>query len=93
MTPSALVGALGKWTTGEGPMYRRLARALEAAMDRGELEPGARLPAERVLARALALSRTTVVSTYEALRAAERVESRRGSGTRVRGSPSRGPPW
>ena len=51
MTPSALVGALGKWTAGEGPVYRRLARALEAAMDRGELEPGARLPAERVLAR------------------------------------------
>jgi DNA-binding transcriptional MocR family regulator len=91
MTPAALVGALGKWTVGEGPMYRRLARALEAAMDRGELEPGARLPAERVLALSLALSRTTVVASYETLRAAGRVESRRGSGTRVRGSPSRGP--
>ncbi len=91
MTPSALVGALGKWTAGDGPVYRRLARTLEALIDRGEIEPGSRLPAERVLAEALAVSRTTVVSAYEELRSGERVESRRGSGTRVRGSPSRGP--
>src|SRR5690349_19515974 len=91
MSPSALVGALGKWTVGDGPVYRRLARALEAAIDRGELGPGTRLPSERALSTALALSRTTVVSAYEELRAAERVESRRGSGTRVRGSAARGP--
>jgi DNA-binding transcriptional MocR family regulator len=91
MTPAALVGVLGKWSEGEGPVYRRLARALEEAIDRGELEPGSRLPAERVLAAALAVSRTTVVSAYEELRAGERVESRRGSGTRVRGTLSRGP--
>jgi DNA-binding transcriptional MocR family regulator len=91
MTPSALVRALGKWTDGEGPIYRRLARALEAVIDRGELEPGTRLPSERTLSAALALSRTTVVSAYEELRAGDRVESRRGSGTRVRGSASRGP--
>ena len=52
---------------------------------------GTRLPAERVLAEALAVSRTTVVSAYEELRGQERVESRQGSGTRVRGSLSRGP--
>jgi len=91
MSPAALVGALGKWTSGDGPVYRRLARALEAAIDRGELGPGSRLPSERALSAALALSRTTVVSAYEELRAAERVESRRGSGTRVRGSAVRGP--
>ncbi len=91
MNPAALVGILGKWSDGDGPVYRRLARALEAAIDRGELEPGSRLPAERVLAAALAVSRTTVVSAYEELRDGERVESRRGSGTRVRGTLSRGP--
>jgi len=91
MTPSALAGILGKWSDGEGPVYRRLARALTAAIDRGELEPGSRLPAERVLAEGLAVSRTTVVAAYEELRQTERVESRRGSGTRVRGTHSRGP--
>ncbi|HTR03365.1 MAG TPA: PLP-dependent aminotransferase family protein [Thermoanaerobaculia bacterium] len=91
MTTAAVVGALGKWADGDGPVYRRLSRALTAAIDRGELEPGSRLPAERVLADALAVSRTTVVSAYEELRASERVESRRGSGTRVRGSGTRGP--
>ncbi|HTY42942.1 MAG TPA: PLP-dependent aminotransferase family protein [Thermoanaerobaculia bacterium] len=91
MNTAAVVGALGKWADGDGPVYRRLSRALAAAIDRGEIEPGSRLPAERVLADALAVSRTTVVSAYEELRAAERVESRRGSGTRVRGSAARGP--
>jgi DNA-binding transcriptional MocR family regulator len=91
VTPAGLAGALGRWSDGEGPVYRRLARAVAAAIDRGELEPGSRLPAERALAAALALSRTTVVSAYEQLRQAERVESRRGSGTRVSGSFSRGP--
>lgn len=91
MNAAALVGVLGSWSDGDGPVYRRLARGLSAAIDRGELEPGARLPAERVLAEALAVSRTTVVSAYEELRSAERVESRRGSGTRVRGTASRGP--
>ncbi len=83
--------ALGRWSDGTGPVYRRLSGALAAAIDRGELEGGARLPAERVLAAALAVSRTTVVSAYEELRREGRVESRRGSGTRVRGSPARGP--
>ena len=91
MNAAALAGALGKWSDGDGPVYRRLARAVAAAIDRGDLEPGSRLPAERVLAAALAVSRTTVVAAYEQLRAADRVESRRGSGTRVRGTASRGP--
>ena len=54
MTPAALVGILGKWSKGEGPVYRRLSRAVAAAIERGEIEPGTRLPAERVLAEALA---------------------------------------
>lgn len=91
MTPRELVGALGNWSEGVGPVYRRLAKALASAIERGEIEPGSRLPAERVLSQALAVSRTTVVSAYEELRVEERVESRRGSGTRVRGSLSRGP--
>lgn len=91
MNAAMLAGVLGRWSDGDGPIYRKLSRAIAAAIDRGDVEPGSRLPAERVLAAALAVSRTTVVSAYEALRGDERVVSRRGSGTRVRGSPSRGP--
>ena len=92
MTPSALVGALGKWSDGDGPVYRRLARTLEALIDRGEIEPGSRLPAERVLAAALAVSRTTVVVGLRRA-ARRRSASRAGEGAAracaVR--PSRGP--
>jgi DNA-binding transcriptional MocR family regulator len=91
VTPREFAGALGAWVRGGGPVYRRLASAIAAAIDRGEIPAGARLPAERALAGALAVSRTTVVSAYEELRAEDRVESRRGSGTRVRGAAARGP--
>jgi DNA-binding transcriptional MocR family regulator len=82
--PLAFSRALGNWSEGEGPAYRRLAGALIAAIRRGEAAPGERLPAERVLARLLSVSRTTVVAAYEILRQEEWVESRQGSGTRVR---------
>ena len=91
MTPQAFVAALGRWTDGAGPVYRRLAAAIRAAVERGEIRAGERLPSERVLAARLALSRTTVVSAYEALRRDRSIESRQGSGTRVRGAPSRPP--
>jgi len=80
---TALVQALGEWTKGEGPRYLRLAGALRSAIERGQMPPGARLPAERVLTRLLAVSRTTVVGAYDALRQEGLLESRQGSGTRV----------
>lgn len=78
-----VVEVLGDWTTGEGPMYRKLASALREAVTAGDLGPGARLPAERRLADALAVSRATVVAAYDELRAAGLADSRQGSGTRV----------
>ncbi|GAA4706350.1 PLP-dependent aminotransferase family protein [Pseudonocardia yuanmonensis] len=53
----------------------------------GRLPLGTRIPAERELAAALDVSRTTVAAAYEALRADAFLESRRGSGswTRVPG--------
>jgi DNA-binding transcriptional MocR family regulator len=81
--PLDFARALGNWSDGEGPAYRRLASALKTAIRRGEVGPGQRLPAERVLARLLSLSRTTVVAAYEILRQDEWLESRQGSGTRV----------
>src|SRR5438552_9853071 len=84
MTPAAFGRALGNWSAGAGPIYARLSRAIRTAVERGELGPGLRLPSERTLAGQLALSRTTVVSAYEQLRRDRWIESRRGSGTRVR---------
>ncbi len=85
MSPAEFVNLLGRWTAGDGPVYARLARAIQQCVARGELGPGARLPAERTLARLLSLSRTTVVSAYESLREGGWVERRQGSGTRVCG--------
>ncbi|HVT16563.1 MAG TPA: PLP-dependent aminotransferase family protein [Thermoanaerobaculia bacterium] len=83
MVNAKLLDLLGNWTTGRGPIYRRLAAALRRGIVEGSLAPGIRLPAERQLARTLAVSRTTVVAAYEELRQEGRLESRRGSGTRV----------
>lgn len=76
--------ALGDWRSGEGPAYQQLAGALQAAIERGDYPLGTRLPAERALAKALRVSRTTVVSAYEQLRQGGWLESRQGSGSRVR---------
>jgi len=76
--------ALGSWYSGSGPAYERLAGALKAAIERGEIGPGARLPAERVMATTLSLSRTTVTAAYELLRSQGFLASRQGSGTFVR---------
>lgn len=83
---SPFVDALGAWSDGAGPLYGRLAEAVTAAIARGDLLPGSRLPPERTLADELRISRTTVVLAYQKLRDGGRVESRQGSGTWVRGS-------
>jgi DNA-binding transcriptional MocR family regulator len=70
--------------SGRGPRYRRLAEALRAAIQRGDLPAGVLLPPERLLARQLAVSRSTVVAAYDLLRDEQLVDRRQGSGTRVR---------
>jgi len=75
--------ALGDWSSGAGPIYSRLARALRRAIEEGDLTGGTRLPPERPLAEALEISRTTVVLAYGQLRRSGLVESRQGSGTWV----------
>src|SRR5215813_7323559 len=76
---------LGRWASSDGPAYQRLAAAIRQAVERGELSRGVRLPAERNLARVLGVSRTTVVAALDVLRTQGCVESRQGSGTRIRG--------
>ncbi|MFJ3793580.1 PLP-dependent aminotransferase family protein [Kitasatospora sp. NPDC090091] len=63
------------------PAYRTLAGQIRLLVTEGRLPVGARLPAERELALALRLSRTTVATAYEALRADGYLHSRRGSGS------------
>jgi DNA-binding transcriptional MocR family regulator len=75
---------LGKWADGPGPLHRKLSDAVRTAVDDGRLPAGERLPSERELAARLALSRSTVVAAYDTLRSEGVVESRQGSGTRIR---------
>ncbi|MDT0309420.1 PLP-dependent aminotransferase family protein [Streptomyces sp. DSM 44917] len=63
------------------PAYRALADGVRLLVLEGRLPVAARLPAERELAGALAVSRTTVAAAFEALRADGFLESRRGSGS------------
>ncbi|HXM76134.1 MAG TPA: PLP-dependent aminotransferase family protein [Thermoanaerobaculia bacterium] len=74
---------LADWSAGPGTISGRLAAALRGVCEREEIGTGSRLPSERALAAALAVSRTTIVAAYEQLRQEGRVESRQGSGTRV----------
>ena len=81
---STLGGLLGtSWRDGHGPAYRALSDAVVTALRAGRLTEGTRLPAERVLAGHLGLSRGTVAAAYEHLRARGAATSRRGSGTVV----------
>lgn len=68
-------------------MYKELAAAIVAAIQRGELPAGTRLPPERHLADSLGVSRSVIVSAYEELRTEGAVDRREGSGTFVRTSP------
>lgn len=66
---------------GRGPLHAQLTRALKAAMIAGRIGPGTRLPATRLLAQELGLSRNTVLSAYEQLRAEGFIDGRVGSGS------------
>jgi len=54
-------------TSPDLPTYKRISSGIERAVARGELPIGTRLPSERILARQLGKSRTTVVAAYDDL--------------------------
>lgn len=85
LAAETLAGELGAWTHRSGPLYRRLADAIRDAVEQGALEPGTRLPSERLLATALDVSRGTAVAAYAELVDAGVVVRRRGSGTTIAG--------
>ena len=80
VSAAMLVDLIGPWSNGADPLNEQLAEALAQAIEAGLLPPGTRLPAERELARELALSRTTIVAAYDRLRLAGLARSRQGSG-------------
>ncbi|WP_243718985.1 PLP-dependent aminotransferase family protein [Actinomadura sp. KC06] len=66
---------------GERPVYAALARSVRGLVLDGRLALRTRLPAERDLAAALGLSRTTVTAAYDRLRDEGYIESRQGAGS------------
>jgi DNA-binding transcriptional MocR family regulator len=80
-----LARLLGQWHSLPGrhrsPDYAALAAAVRGLLADSRLPLGVRLPAERELAEALAISRTTVTAAYRALRESGHLTSRRGAGS------------
>jgi DNA-binding FadR family transcriptional regulator len=64
-------------------LYRQIAQQLRTLMDKGEFKPGARLPAERDLAKQLGVSRPSVREALIALEVEGWVEVRTGAGVFV----------
>lgn len=65
------------------PLYRQLYNQLRQSILEQKLPAGARLPSTRMLARALGVSRNTVLNTYDSLVADALIVARKGSGTHV----------
>jgi DNA-binding transcriptional MocR family regulator len=80
-----LLDAIDGWAAAGGPLYEALATAVGGAIADGRLTEGTRLPPERRLAAALAVSRSTVAAALELLEQRGLVTRRQGAGTYVRG--------
>jgi hypothetical protein len=77
-----LVRQLGQWRAEPGGVaYTELAERIKLLVLDGRLAVHTRLPAERELAGALEISRTTVAASYDLLRADGFLRSRRGAGS------------
>jgi DNA-binding GntR family transcriptional regulator len=68
-------------------LHVHVADDLRAELAAGRLTPGVRLPSERELAKRFAVSRATIVSALNLLRAEGLLESRPGAGSWIRPSP------
>lgn len=91
LSARALEHLLDGWrTTTNGPAYAALADRIRLLVLDGRVSLGTRLPAERELAEALGVSRTTVTTAYAELRESGYITSTRGSGSVAR-LPGRAP--
>jgi len=68
------------------PLYRQLYDWYRSAIIEGQMRPGQRVPATRILAAELKISRIPVLNAYEQLLAEGYFEARVGAGTCVAGS-------
>ncbi|GAB3451196.1 PLP-dependent aminotransferase family protein [Kineococcus endophyticus] len=80
LSASGLAQLLGDWRD-DGPALRALADRVRLLLLDGRVLSGTRLPAERELAAALGISRTTVAASYSRLRESGHLRSVRGSGS------------
>lgn len=81
LTGAQLADLLGRWSVLDGPLYRLLAARIAHLADTGELSAGIRLPPERQLAVAIAVSRNTTTAAYQLLRDEGLAQTRHGAGT------------
>lgn len=65
------------------PLNEQICRCIRSEIYAGNLRPGARLPASRVLAGELGVSRTTIRNAYDQLDSEGVIETRMGSGVFV----------
>lgn len=86
----ALTASLGGWRTRE-PVYEALADGIRLLCLDNRLAPRTALPAERELAAALGVSRSTVAAAYRSLRVTGHISSVRGSGSVTRALVRRDP--
>ncbi|MDG2523185.1 PLP-dependent aminotransferase family protein [Caulobacter segnis] len=80
-TEDAIAAEVG---TREGPVYVRIADAIQAAVLSGGIQPGDRLPAQRSLAARLAVDFTTITRAYGLARERGLLEGEVGRGTFIR---------
>ena len=74
---------LDERTSTDVPLYRQIYEGVRGAILSGKLISGTRLPASRVLAKQLSVSRLTVVNAFEQLLAEGYLEGKTGAGTFV----------
>jgi len=65
------------------PLYRQIYETIRRAILMGEFQPTMRLPATRLLAKQLGVSRMTIINAYDQLFAEGYLEGRTGAGTYV----------
>ncbi len=89
--PTGKTSGMGDVLTGlptdSQPVGGRVLSHVRALIERGALKPGDRLPAERVLAREIGISRPSLRTGLRALAAMGVVQARHGSGTYITGGP------
>ena len=73
--------------TGPRPLSRQLANAIRGMIESGRLKSGARLPATRLVAKEVGVSRLVAVTAYEELATAGYLHSVTGAGTFVQWKP------